>query len=64
MKRKELKIKLVFQADGKLKTDSLIVAQVFGKEHKHILRDVRNIVESDVYHKRNQSNFGLVEYKD
>lgn len=64
MKRKELKVKLVFQADGKLKTDSLIVAQVFGKEHKNVMRDIRNITESDVYRKRNQLNFELVEYKD
>ena len=64
MKRKELKIKLVFQADGKLKTDSLIVARVFERRHDNVMRDIKNIVKSDVYQKRNQLNYELVQYKD
>lgn len=64
LQRREVTPALVSNQDGKLKTDSLIVARVFGKEHKHIMRDIKGIVESDVYQKRNQSNFGLVQYKD
>lgn len=59
MQRKELKLKLVFQAGEKLKTNSLIVAKVFDRDHYHLMRDIRNITKSDVYKKRNQSNFGL-----
>lgn len=64
LQRREVTPVLVSNKDGKLKTDSLIVARVFGKEHKHVMRDIKGIVESDVYQKRNQSNFGLVQYKD
>lgn len=49
MKRKELKIKLVFQTGEKLKTDSLIVAKVFERRHDNLIRDIRNIIESDAY---------------
>ncbi len=52
MKRKDLKIKLVFQANGKLKTDSFIIARVFEKEHKNLMRDIRNVIKSDTYQKR------------
>lgn len=37
-------------------TTSLIVAQVFGKEHKHVLRDIENLSCSDSFQ---SSNFGL-----
>lgn len=63
MKRKEITIKLVLNQNGKLKTTSLIVAKVFGKEHFHIMRDIKNILESDIYKKRRQSNFGLTSQK-
>lgn len=62
--KRPIKPVLVVNQNGKLKTDSLVVAKVFEKEHKHIMRDIRNITESDVYQKRNQLNFRLVEYKD
>lgn len=39
---------------------SLQIAEVTGKMHKHVLRDIRNLLESGV----NETNFGLVEYKD
>lgn len=61
MKRKELKIKLVFQTNGKLKTDSLIVARVFEKEHKNILRDIRNLECSSEFR---GLNFELTDYID
>lgn len=37
-------------------TTSLIVAQVFGKEHKHVLRDIDSLSCSELFR---QSNFGL-----
>lgn len=42
---------------------SLQVAEAFGKEHRHMLRDIRNITPkcSESF---NASNFGLVTYKD
>ncbi|MGV7078492.1 Rha family transcriptional regulator [Testudinibacter sp. P80/BLE/0925] len=44
-------------------TTSEIVAKVFGKQHSHVLRDIRDILENgdDEF---NRSNFGLVEYID
>lgn len=39
---------------------SLEIAEVTGKEHKNVMRDIRNILEQGV----NQLNFELVEYKD
>lgn len=40
---------------------SLQVAEAFGKEHFHVMRDIRNILESDDF---TESNFGLSEYTD
>lgn len=39
---------------------SLQIAEITGKEHKHVMRDVRALLEQGV----NESNFGLVEYTD
>ena len=39
---------------------SLQIAEVTGKNHAHVMRDIRNLLEQGV----NESNFGLVEYKD
>ena len=39
---------------------SLQIAEVTGKMHKHVLRDIRNLLDSGV----NETNFGMVEYKD
>ena len=39
---------------------SVEIAEVTGKMHKHVLRDIRNLLEQGV----NETNFGLVEYKD
>jgi len=52
---------LVFIDNGRPITDSLIVAETFGKEHKHVTRNIRELECSEVFH---QSNFGLVDYKD
>ncbi|MEF2244006.1 Rha family transcriptional regulator [Paenibacillus sp. IITD108] len=52
---------LVTIENGRPVTDSLTVAETFGKEHKHVMRDIRYLDCSEEFH---QSNFGLVEYKD
>ena len=49
--------------DAKTITTSETVAKVFGKYHYHVIRDIREILESgdDEF---NRTNFGLVEYID
>jgi len=44
---------------GKDITTSLIIAEVFGKEHKHVLRDIQELECPDDFR---QSNFGLSSY--
>ena len=41
---------------------SLQIAEVVGKTHAHVMRDIRNMEEA--WAKVNQSKFGLVEYTD
>lgn len=48
-------------ANGNSMTSSLYVAEFFGKEHKHVLRDIENLDCSENFR---QSNFGLTSYKD
>lgn len=38
---------------------SLEIAEITGKEHKHVMRDIRVLLEQGV----SQSNFGLTSYK-
>ncbi|SDC87315.1 phage regulatory protein, rha family [Paenibacillus sp. CF095] len=52
---------LVFIDNGRVLTDSLTVADVFGKGHAKVLRDIR---ELDCSAEFNESNFGLVDYID
>lgn len=42
--------------EGRLITTSKIVAEIFGKVHKHVLRDIREMECSEEFH---ASNFGL-----
>lgn len=44
-------------------TNTLIIAEHFGKKHSHVMRDLRELI-SDCPEEFNQSNFGLVEYYD
>jgi len=48
--------------DNKAVATSRQVAKVFDKEHNHVLRDIRNIIEKD--QKFGQSNFGQSYYKN
>ncbi len=49
------------ESTGQPMTTSLTVAEVFGKEHKHILRDIIKLIESD---SEDESSFGLISYTD
>lgn len=53
--------RLVFIENSKVVTDSLTVADMFGKEHKHILRDIERLECSAEF---SQSNFGPSTYKN
>lgn len=52
---------LVFIENNRPVTDSLTVAEVFGKNHKDVLRDIRNLDCSEEF---NQRNFAQIEYQD
>lgn len=54
----------VYEKGGKFWTDSKAVAEVFGKEHKHVLRDIKELIASNNDKEFNESNFGLVIYLD
>lgn len=54
--------KLVIQSpQGRDVTTSLIVAEVFGKEHSKVCRDIENLSCSKTF---NAANFGVIEYTD
>lgn len=42
-------------------TTSKNIAEVFGKTHKHVIRDIEGL---DIPEEFNKSNFGLISYKD
>jgi Rha family phage regulatory protein len=48
-------------SNDRIVTSSLDMAAIFGKEHCHILRDIKNLGCDEEF---GESNFGLVEYKD
>jgi Rha family phage regulatory protein len=52
---------LVFIDNGKTVTDSLTVAEVFGKEHKRVMQDIRELECSEEF---NRHNFVLISYQD
>lgn len=53
--------KLVFIENGKTVTDSLTIAEVFGKEHKNVIRDIENLECSEEF---NRLNFERISYQD
>lgn len=55
---------LVIMDNERPVTTSLKVAEYFDKEHKHVIRDIREKIVPYVSESFNQSNFGLVEYTD
>lgn len=50
---------LVFIENGKTVTDSLTVAEVFGKDHDKVIRDIKNLDCSEEF---STANFGESEY--
>lgn len=50
-----------FGKEERAAVTSLDVAETFGKEHKHVLRDIRELGCSEEF---NQSNFGPISYTD
>jgi len=55
----DVKLQLVYIENGRVMTDSLTVAEVFGKEHKNILRDIKNLESSEEF---NRLNFEHTHY--
>lgn len=47
-------------AGGEERITSLEIASLIGKQHAHVMRDIRALIEQGV----NESNFGLVDYTD
>lgn len=54
-------MELVFIENGRPVTDSLTVAEVFGKEHKRVMQDIRDLDCSEEF---NRHNFVLITYTD
>jgi len=52
---------LVFIENGQVVTDSLTVAEVFGKEHKNVVRDIG--VQTDKLHKAVESEFVKLNFE-
>lgn len=57
MEEKEIMLTPSSNKDG---MTSLEIAEVTGRSHKNVLRDIRNLLEQGI----NQLNFELIEYKD
>ncbi|MCT1575666.1 Rha family transcriptional regulator [Oceanobacillus kimchii] len=51
---------LVFIKDKEVVTDSLTIAEVFNKHHKHVLRDIESLECSEEF---SRTNFGLSNYE-
>lgn len=48
------------EQSGQLVTTSLNVAEVFGKNHQHVMRDIRNIIKK--WDELGLTNFGQSSY--
>lgn len=53
---------IVTLKDSRPVTTSLIVADVFGKRHDNVLRDIENIISTETYQKRGLLNFEQTPY--
>jgi len=53
---------VVFMKDGEVFASSRDVAEFFGKRHDHVIRDIRNLIESEP--KLGLLNFGEFKNKD
>lgn len=56
-------LSLVFINDKEVMTDSLIVAEVFGKDHGKVLRDIRQLIK-EMESFGGRAKFGLISYLD
>ena len=54
----------IFEKGNDAWVSSRNVAKLFDKEHAHVLRDIKEKILPFVSEEFNQSNFGLVNYKD
>lgn len=48
--------------DSVARVDSRMIAEVFGKQHSHVMRDIRNLLNSGMSEEFRQSNFGQSNY--
>lgn len=60
-KEQKLRTELVFENNGDAVTDSLMIAEMFGKEHDKVLRDIRTQIEY-AGQEFSLSNFGESTY--
>lgn len=61
-----MKSDLVFVTGENVVTDSLVICNVFGKEHKHVMRDIDNQISKLIEageEQFSQSNFGLSHFE-
>jgi len=56
---------LVYQENQEVYTTSLKIAEVFQKNHFHVMRDIKNLIEDlKEIGEFNATNFGFISYKD
>mgnify|MGYP000848334619 CR=1 FL=1 len=53
---------IVTLQDGQPVTTSLIVAESFGKKHRHVLDAIDSIISTETYQKRGMPNFRQTPY--
>ena len=57
----EIQLPVLSVKDGSVVANSRDVADYFGKQHKHVLRDIDSLINQAA---EAGSNFGLSEYRD